>query len=93
MYVAAAAQQNSDRAGLIVEGDELVRNLMAPSQLIGAVVLSLVGVGRDQLQHARRAAGRRVGASMPALQSRPPGEPVVAGPNSEDAQELPGELP
>ena len=53
VFVAAAAQQqDSDRAGLIVEGDELVLNLMAPSRRIGAVVLSLVGVGRDQLQHA-----------------------------------------
>ena len=57
MYVAAAAQQNSDRAGLIVEGDELVLILMASSRLIGAVVLPLVVVGRDQLQHAVLPAG------------------------------------
>eukprot|EP00964_Phaeocystis_antarctica_P115239 scaffold79198_cov57-Phaeocystis_antarctica.AAC.1 len=66
---------------------------MAPSQLIGTVVLSLVVAGRDQLQHARRAAGRRVGARVPALQSLPPGEPVVAGFNSEEVEELPVELP
>ena len=44
------AQRDAHGAALVVEGDELVLNLVAPLQLLGGVVLALV-VERDELQH------------------------------------------
>eukprot|EP00964_Phaeocystis_antarctica_P117795 scaffold81615_cov57-Phaeocystis_antarctica.AAC.1 len=67
---------------------------MAPSQLIGAVVLSLVVASLSQVEiNCSTSCCWHVGASVRLLQSRPPGEPVVAGLNSEEVQELSGELP